>query len=158
MKAVPKVNTEGLYIEDMLVDDAFSGVVPFYDSKSSVTLESKDEPGLPTTLEEQDLKIVGYIVGVPVPSGLYNPCFDLAAWEAREDDKSVDSTVFWKEGLSTEEINELTKPPGPSELEQIVAKLEEREMEVADLKSQNEALGGQIVRMELRVLTLENLK
>lgn len=30
MKAVPKVNTDGLYTEDALVDDAFSGVVPFY--------------------------------------------------------------------------------------------------------------------------------
>lgn len=30
MKAVPKVNTNGLYLEDTLVDDTFSGVVPFY--------------------------------------------------------------------------------------------------------------------------------
>ena len=29
MKAVPKVNIDGLYLEDALVDDAFSGVVPF---------------------------------------------------------------------------------------------------------------------------------
>ncbi len=29
MKVVPKVNTDGLYLEDELVDDAFSGVVPF---------------------------------------------------------------------------------------------------------------------------------
>lgn len=29
MKAVPKVNTDGLYLEDELVDDTFSGVVPF---------------------------------------------------------------------------------------------------------------------------------
>lgn len=28
MKAVPKVNIDGLYLEDELVDDAFGGVVP----------------------------------------------------------------------------------------------------------------------------------
>ncbi|MET3937949.1 hypothetical protein ABIC22_000761 [Paenibacillus sp. PvP094] len=34
MKAVPKVNTDGLYLEDELVDDAFSGVAPFFSSLS----------------------------------------------------------------------------------------------------------------------------
>lgn len=29
MKAVPKANTDGLYIKDAIVDDAFSDVVPF---------------------------------------------------------------------------------------------------------------------------------
>lgn len=38
MKAVPKVNISGLYLEDELVDDAFVGVVPFYAS-----LETRDQ-------------------------------------------------------------------------------------------------------------------
>ncbi|MED4953418.1 hypothetical protein NYE69_01475 [Paenibacillus sp. FSL R5-0527] len=30
MKAAPKIGLDGLYIDDAIVDDAFSGVVPFY--------------------------------------------------------------------------------------------------------------------------------
>ena len=37
MKAVPKVNIDGLYLEDALVDDAFSGVVPLCGNCSATT-------------------------------------------------------------------------------------------------------------------------
>ncbi|MBJ8191067.1 hypothetical protein JDS79_30165, partial [Bacillus cereus] len=42
MKVVPKVNTDGLYLEDEVVDDAFSGVVPFY-TPSSPTLSDTNQ-------------------------------------------------------------------------------------------------------------------
>ncbi|OMF75744.1 hypothetical protein BK143_05120 [Paenibacillus peoriae] len=72
MKAVPKVNISGLYLEDELVDDAFVGVVPFYAS-----LETRDQ-----TMKEK--KIAGYTVGIPVPPGLYQPHFDIQSWLTQE--------------------------------------------------------------------------
>ena len=184
MKAVPKVNTDGLYIEDVLVDDAFSGVVPFYVEPEQPELDP--EGVLPETPEEDqeevERDIAGYLVGVPVPSGLFRPRFDLEAWEAYlealKDGPQEKFPDLWAEGLSQEEIDELTKPhpAGPSEMDRIGEQLVQRELEAlelkqqneilgqqivtrelesADLKAQNEALGAQIVGLELRVLTME---
>lgn len=143
MKAVPKVNTDGLFLEDAIVDDAFTGVVPFYSDPPA------PEPGLPPETgaeaaddlpgETSEPEVAGYIVGVPVPSGLFRPRFDLAAWEAYQDaveaaqkayqaeyaewsaqpeDKPIDPPAYiapvqpelWGEGLTPEEIEERTKP------------------------------------------------
>ncbi|WP_179031757.1 hypothetical protein [Paenibacillus kribbensis] len=89
MKAVPKVNTDGLYLEDELVDDAFSGVVPFY-APSSLTLSDTDQQLDTYVLIPDSLSVVdganskdiltGYTVGIPVPSGLYHPRFDIQGW------------------------------------------------------------------------------
>lgn len=180
MKAVPKVNKDGLYIEDALVDDAFSGVVPFYAPLPvPEPTESGEPPEQPEDDEDPEREIAGYIVGVPVVPGLYLPRFDLAAWEAREEATPVNPADFWHEGLTPEEIEDLHKPAEPSELDRIGAELVarelealefrqqnevlgeqivQRELEAADLKAQNEALGGQIVGLELHVLTLENAK
>ncbi|MEC0167849.1 hypothetical protein [Paenibacillus graminis] len=43
----------------------------------------------------------------------------------------------------------------PPEIDRLGAELVLRELEALDLRSQNEALGGQIVGLELRLLTLE---
>ncbi|MEN1985876.1 hypothetical protein [Paenibacillus hubeiensis] len=171
MKAVPKVNTDGLYLEDELVDDAFSGVVHFY-----------AEPETPEEDQEEEREIAGYLVGVPAPAGLFRPRFDLEAWEAYQealkDGPQEKFPDLWSEGLSQEEIDELTKPHpvGPSEMDRIGEQLVQRELEAlelkqqneilgqqivtrelesADLKAQNEALGAQIVGLELRVLSME---
>ncbi|MNB97574.1 hypothetical protein D3C75_448040 [compost metagenome] len=183
MKAVPKVNTDGLYIEDVLVDDAFSGVVPFYAEPEQLDLDPEGVfPETPEDEAEQEPEIAGYLVGVPVPAGLYRPRFDLEAWEAYlealKDGPQEKFPDLWAEGLSQEEIDELTKPQPaePSEMDRIGEQLVQRELEAlelkqqneilgqqivtrelesADLKAQNEALGAQIVGLELRVLTME---
>lgn len=144
MKVVPKINTDGLYIEDTIVDNAFSGVVPFYDD-SVVEISDNSPPS-------------GYIVEIPVPPGLFHPHFDLKAWEARNVDDMLDPSTYWKEGLTPEQIAELTqpRPQEPSEIDRIGAELVERELEVLELNRQNEALGAQIVGLELRVLDIEN--
>ena len=163
MKAVPKINTDGLYIEDVLVDDAFSGVVPFYVEPEQPELDP--EGVLPETPEEDqeevERDIAGYLVGVPVPSGLFRPRFDLEAWEAYlealKDGPQEKFPDLWAEGLSQEEIDELTKtqPMNPSEMDKIGEQLVQRELEALELKQQNEALGAQIVGLELRVLSME---
>ncbi|MGP0576070.1 hypothetical protein ACTP13_03495 [Paenibacillus peoriae] len=93
MKAVPKVNTDGLYLEDELVDDAFSGVVPFY-APSSLTLSDTDEQqdiyvltaDKSSAIDETNSENIpaGYTVAIPVPSGLYQPRFDIQGWLAYE--------------------------------------------------------------------------
>jgi hypothetical protein len=50
---------------------------------------------------------------------------------------------------------EANTPPELTEMDRIGAELVLRELETLDLRSQNEALGGQIVGLELRLLTLE---
>lgn len=153
MKAVPKVNIDGLYLEDTLVDDAFYGVVPFYadppvkepELPSEVDAAVMDEPE-----EEIEPEIAGYIVGIPVPPGLYLPRFDLVAWELIEGDLS-DPSEFWEEGLSAEEIEELTKPqpqePTPTDLlgEELTA------MKLQNIQQQAlvGSLGEQLVQSKL---------
>lgn len=109
MKAIPKVNTDGLYIEDTIMDDAFSGVVPFYADPPASDSDLPPEADVEAANEqtERELEIAGYIVGVPIPSGLYLPRFDLAAWN---EDSSLDPAAYWTEGLTPKEIGDLMKP------------------------------------------------
>ena len=82
-RAVPKVNKDGLYIEDTLADDTFTGVVPFYADPPAPGPESPPETDSEAADEQPDEpEIVGYIVGVPVSAGLYMPRFSLEAWYA----------------------------------------------------------------------------
>ncbi|MGW8957538.1 hypothetical protein [Paenibacillus sp. NPDC055715] len=103
MKAVPKVNTGGLYLEDELVDDAFSGVVPFY-APSSLTLSDTDQQldtyqlttDSSSAIDEANSENIpaGYTVGIIVPSGLYHPRFDIQGWltyEAEYDEKLLEA-------------------------------------------------------------------
>lgn len=162
MKAVPKVNTVGLYLEDVLVDDAFSGVVLFYAEPEPPVFdpEASEEVEEPEDVEEAEPEIKGYIVGVPVPAGLFRPKFDLKAWDAylEEEEKArteyqalydawvqlpeedreeapqyvgPDLPDLWIEGLSQEEIDELTKPQPeePSELDLLKQRLAAAEEE-----------------------------
>ncbi|WP_433922813.1 hypothetical protein [Paenibacillus taichungensis] len=185
MKAVPKVNTDGFYMEDELVGDAFSGVVPFYTEPEPKVFDPDQIEQLTMLEEEIEHEIAGYLVGVPVPAGLFHPRFNLADWETYQDavQAGPQGTFpdLWTEGLSQEEIDELTEPqpavtPEMDKIgEQLVkSKLEVlelkqqyeilgqkivmRELENVDLKAQNEALGAQIVGIELRLLNIEQPK
>ncbi|MGQ3477983.1 hypothetical protein [Paenibacillus sp. TY11] len=102
MKTVPKVNTDGLYLEDELVDDAFSGVVPFY-TPSSLTLSDTDQQldtyhftaDSSSAIDEAIPETIpaGYTVAIPVPQGLYHPRFDIQGWltcEAEYDEKLIE--------------------------------------------------------------------
>ncbi|MGY5483247.1 hypothetical protein [Paenibacillus sp. ALE2] len=196
MKAVPKVNTNGLYLEDELVDDAFSGVVPFY-TLSSPTLSDTNQQldthrladSSSSTIDVTNSKSTpaGYTVGIPVPSGLYHPRFDIQGWLAYEaeyaenlleaqkafdqlnnesqtlfqklhdewqnklenerGDEPVyfaqtftvperrDPATFWSEGLSEEEIKELTQKAEqqPSETDQLKQRIADLEVTLTNL-------------------------
>lgn len=103
MKAVPKVNKDGLYLEDELVDDAFSGIVPFY-TPSSLALSDTDQQldnyqhttSSSSGKDETNSENIpaGYTVGIPVPPGLYHPRFDIQGWltyEAEYAEKLVEA-------------------------------------------------------------------
>ncbi|KAF6576444.1 hypothetical protein JDW19_03075 [Paenibacillus polymyxa] len=109
MKAVPKVNTDGLYLEDELVDDTFSGVVPFY-TPSSLTLSGTNQQldthqhtdSSSSTIDGTSSKSIpaGYTVGIPVPPGLYHPRFDIQGWlayEAKYDQKLIEAQKAYEE-------------------------------------------------------------
>jgi len=157
MKAVPKVNTDGLYLEDELVDDAFSGVVPFYAKPEPVVFDP-NQVEQPDGVNEAEQKIAGYLVGVPVPAGLFRPRFDLVAWEVHRDamqEVSQESLPkLWVEGLSKEEIEELTKPQPEesSELDILKQRLTESELENKRLADESNA--NQLALMELHMLVL----
>jgi hypothetical protein len=158
MKAVPKVNTDGLYIEDELVDDTFSGVVPFYAEPEPVVFDPDLIEQPEAREEEVEPAIAGYLVGVPVPAGLFHPRFDLAAWEAYRDavQDGAQETFpdLWTEGLSQEEIDDLTKPKPEeaSELDLLKQRLAESEAENKRLAEESNA--NQLALMELHMLVL----
>ncbi|PCL91019.1 hypothetical protein [Paenibacillus lautus] len=192
MKAVPKVNTNGLYLEDTLVDDTFSGVVPFYSNMQQGIVDVLTTTENVTQLEgevssEPESNISGYIIGIPVTQGLFRPRFDLEAWNAYESAvsaaqdsfqqalskwhalpeeqrgdmpvlESPTQPILWVEGLTPEEIEELTRPQPvePNEMDRLGSEMVTRELEALELRQQNEAQGAQIVGLELRLLLLEN--
>ncbi|MEK5086841.1 hypothetical protein MKY98_07885 [Paenibacillus sp. FSL M8-0228] len=157
MKIVPIVNTDGFYIEDELVDDAFNGVVPFYTQPDNTDQDEDTEPKTP--------ELVGYTVGVPLTTpGLFKPKFNLAVWEmyqaavyeaqeayvqalhdwqakgwAAEEQpvyvapKQPDN--LWTEGLTPEQIAELTKPatPEPNETDLLRQRLSDLELVLTEI-------------------------
>ncbi|MNC28951.1 hypothetical protein D3C75_771820 [compost metagenome] len=133
MKAVPKVNTEGLYLEDSVVDDTFSGVIPFYANLQKAILSTETDD---TDNQEQagEVEIAGYIIGIPVLPGLFKPRFNISSWEAREEGGTSDLSSYWIEGLTPQEIEELTKPnpQEPSELERLQMELTNTQIALTD--------------------------
>lgn len=185
MKAVPKVNIDGLYLEDELVDDAFSGVVPFYAETVPQPTVDPDEDEQETAPEVEQLGetpdpvIAGYIIGVPVKPGLFRPRFDIPAWEAYQDELQAAESAFreaydewqaqpedergepptyvppemptlWVEGLTLEEIEEITrpKPQEPTELELLAEEVEVIRQQTAEQQEAIESSGAEIAQMK----------
>ncbi|PNQ78858.1 hypothetical protein [Paenibacillus sp. F4] len=168
MKSAAKVNTNGLYLEDALVDDAFSGVVPFYARTNNTDPAADTEPTTP--------EIAGYTVGVPITTrGLYKPRFNLAAWETYQaavyeaqetyiaalNDWQAKGRVaeeqpvyvapkqpdnLWIEGLTPEEITELTKQPEPQP--KLREELTNTQIAMADMYEQMLAMQAELAALK----------
>ncbi|MCA1293113.1 hypothetical protein LBW89_08790 [Paenibacillus sp. alder61] len=178
MKAVPKVNTDGLFIEDTLVDDAFTGVVPFYIIPDTEDTDKTPEPIL-----------AGYTVGIPVTPGLYNPRFNLEAWEAYQDELSAAEEAYkvaynewsvqsedergeppvyvapeqpqlWGEGLTPEKIEELTRsnPQNPSSTDLLGAELTSMKLQNIQQQQTISALGAELAAVKLDVIKLRGVE
>lgn len=110
MKEAIITDQDGLYVEPTLVDDSVTGVFPIYE-----TIQMLDADSEPTEV------LVGYTVAIAVPSGLYKPKFDIEA-------------ETWGEGLTPEEIDEITNvPPVVTDTQRIMA----LEAQVEALQSEN---------------------
>lgn len=121
MKEAIIIDLNGFMTDVTLVADDTTGVFPFYRVQEPQDQFQED-------LEQQVLtntEILGYVVAIPVPSGLYKPKFDVEAWneycqlqlvELNDAENSrTDMTAyfnyspkseitFWIEGLKQEEI------------------------------------------------------
>lgn len=103
MKAVPRVDANGLYIEDTIQEDSFSGIVTIYESS-----------------ETNKPVIIGYFVADPkVTEGLYSPKWDI-------DNKE------WIEGMSQKEIDDLKNQPTPISSDQRMRDLEQQNLSLMD--------------------------
>lgn len=103
MKAVPRVDASGLYIEDAIQEDSFSGIVAIYESS-----------------EINKPVIIGYFVADPsVPQGLYSPKWDI-------DNKE------WVEGMTQKEIDELKNHHTTISSDQRMKDLEQQNLSLMD--------------------------
>ncbi len=112
MKVLPKVNKDGYFVEDIEIrgSGTINGVINHW----SVDVD----PAIP-----------GYIVGYPIPEGLYSPKLDVERLKKEFDTddgmKWYDGSdpgiakKYWIEGLTLEEIDEITKPNALSEMDVI---------------------------------------
>ncbi|MGG4216547.1 hypothetical protein [Paenibacillus sp. FSL L8-0638] len=144
MKAVPKVNTDGLYLEDEVVDDAFSSVVPFYEQPETI-ISDGDE------IEKPEPVIAGYIVGVPFPEG-----FGAYVTEGKAFRFNLEA-LQWEEGLTVEEIAELTKPTDQVQdasevVGQQLAELKIQAMQQTQLLA---SMGAELAAAKLEIIDLK---
>ncbi|MFW5434361.1 hypothetical protein [Paenibacillus apiarius] len=178
MKEAIITDLSGRYIEPTLVADSVTGVFdrwePVQPDEEPRAIPQKDgeQPTEPETV------LVGYTVAVPLPDGLYEPTFDVVGYRgamdtykaahseflAELDDydpetgtpepiapASVDASLFWRNGLTQDEIDALNPPPQPSELDLLGAMMVQRELEALDLRTENQALGAQVVAKDLQI-------
>ncbi|MGG1643036.1 hypothetical protein ACIFQM_17595 [Paenibacillus sp. NRS-1782] len=147
-KAVCRVDTSGLVVDEVLVDDAFSGVVPFYSDNLEQESEKTEQDAVDAP---QEPVIAGYIVGVPFPEG-----FGAYVTEDKAFRFNLE-TLLWEEGLTVEEMSELTKPT-----DQVQDASEVVGQELAQLKlqamQQNQLLTSMGAELAATKLELINLK
>lgn len=135
MKTAAQVDIRGFFQEDVIRDMSFFGVEPI---ESRVATSNPD-----TGVNEIASTIIGYVIGEPVPQGLFMP-----KW-------NFDDGV-WEEGLTAEEIAEVTKEPEyvPTELDVLGQQLVAVEIMALDNAQASDMIGQQAVHMELEIMSL----
>ncbi|CAH8772220.1 hypothetical protein [Paenibacillus dendritiformis] len=175
MKEAIITDLEGRYIEPTLVADSVTGV---FDRRELVEPDEPDpqpEPGKRDDGQEDEPEtvLVGYTVAVPMPDGLYQPIFDVegyrAAQEAYEaayaeymaehdpesDDpqpeppQPIDGTVFWRNGLTQEEIDALNLEPQPSQTDMLGQELTQMKIRNIQQQSVIDGLGRELTESRL---------
>ncbi|WP_025724070.1 hypothetical protein [Paenibacillus polymyxa] len=148
MKAVAKVNTDGLYLGEKLVDDAFNGVVPFYSDNLEQEFEKTEQDAADVP---QEPVIAGYIVGVPFPEG-----FSAYVTEHKGFRFNLE-TLSWEEGLTVEEIAELTKPTdqGQDASEVVGQQLAELKIQTMQQTQLLASMGAELAAAKLEIIDLK---
>ncbi|RAR41937.1 hypothetical protein [Paenibacillus sp. MDMC362] len=170
MKAMPKVTNEGLYLEDTLVDDTFTGVVPFNShlgqGTADLLLQTVDDGAQPEgeSPNESESNISGYIIGIPVTPGLFHPRFDLAAWNAYESAVSAAQNSYHEalsewHALPKEQRGDMPILVSPPQPELWIEGLTQKEIEELTrpqpiVPNEVDRLGNEMVTRELEALEL----
>ncbi|MGG4398193.1 hypothetical protein ABEX25_28385 [Paenibacillus thiaminolyticus] len=167
MKEAIITDLSGRYIEPTLVADSVTGVFDRRELVETDEHGTQPEPEQRDDGQEDEPEtvLVGYTVAVPMPDGLYQPIFDVegyrAAQEAYEaayadylaamtesdsesDDpqpdppQPVNGVIYWRNGLTDEEIEALNPEPQPNELELLQQDNAKLLMQVAELEARDE--------------------
>lgn len=135
MKTAAQVDTQGFFQEDVIRGISFYGIEPV---EKKVL---KGDPSLGTV--ETEVVVVGYVIGEPVPQGLFMP-----KWNFEEE--------VWEEGLSSEEIEEITRvpEPQPTELDLLGQQLVNVEIRSLDTAHATDRIGQQADNIELEIMSL----
>ncbi|MFL1672438.1 hypothetical protein [Paenibacillus dendritiformis] len=176
MKEAIITDLEGRYIEPTLVADSVTGVL---DRRERVELDEpgalpKPEPGQLDDGQEDEPEtvLVGYTVAVPMPDGLYQPIFDVEGYRAAQEayeaayseylaalseypPQTINGSVYWRNGLTQEEIDALNRPSEPTELELIQKDNASLLMKVADLEIKNKNQSDDTASILLKNAELE---
>ncbi|WP_054976643.1 hypothetical protein [Paenibacillus sp. A3] len=105
MKEAIIIDFNGFMIDVTLVADDATGVFPFYRTQEPLAQEDMGQ--------QSNTKMMGYVVAIPVPEGLFKPRFDIEAWNeynpsqrplSDEHTGSRPDVTLWIEGLKPEEI------------------------------------------------------
>ncbi|MDQ0496391.1 hypothetical protein [Paenibacillus brasilensis] len=147
-KAVCRVDTSGLVVDEVLVDDAFSGVVPFYSENSEQDSEKTEQDAADVP---QEPVIAGYIVGVPFPEG-----FSAYVTEDKAFRFNLE-TLRWEEGLTVEEIAVLTKPTDQVQDESEIVGQQLAEMKVQTVQQTQllASMGAELAAAKLEIIDLK---
>ncbi|MFW5436367.1 hypothetical protein [Paenibacillus apiarius] len=177
MKEAYITDLDGRYIEPTLVADSVTGV---FDRREPV--QSDEEEPLETKQQddkqptEPETILVGYMVAVPLPDGLYEPTFDVQGYRQAMSDyeaayteylaamtvydpegdepepqppKQVDAPSLWRNGLTDEEIEALQPKPEPSQTDVLGQEL--TQMKIKDIQKQNviDGLGRELTQSRI---------
>ncbi|MEQ7053206.1 hypothetical protein ABN764_21425 [Paenibacillaceae sp. P-4] len=168
MKEAIITDLNGQYIEPTLVADSVTGVFDRIEpvqtgaNDAELIASQQNDDNLPN---EPKTKLVGYTVAIPLPDGLYEPTFDVPGYRkakadydlayveylgalAKHDPASgkpapqrptpVDSSSYWSNGLTEEEIEALQPKPVPTELDQLRMENAKLLLHVAELEAKSE--------------------
>lgn len=106
MKAIPRTDNNGNYIEDVIVDDDYKKIEAYLVNGEQV----------------------GYKVGFKWSGVFYQPRFNIEKYN--KNTNIADPSTLWEESLSQEEINKILNPPfdpnAPKTIEQQIALLQTR--------------------------------
>ncbi|WP_127485518.1 hypothetical protein [Paenibacillus ehimensis] len=137
MKEAIIIDFNGFMTDVTLVADDATGVFPFYRTQEPLAQEDIGQ--------QLNTEMLGYVVAIPVPQGLFKPRFDIESWneyiqlqplELDKDGKSPtempehfsysprQQETFWIEGLMPEEIVATRNSDNKFKTEQIGVVLE----------------------------------
>ena len=147
MKEAIITDLNGRYLEPTLVADSVTGV---FDRVEPKPQPQPDDETPREAVDEPETVLVGYLVAVPLPDGLYEPIFDVKGYRAvPQPQQAVDGSSFWRNGLSDEEIEALKPKPQPSQTDILGQELTQMKIKNIQQQSVIDGLGRELTQSRL---------